>query len=164
MPDTLTIPDAVTAAIEFAESAKKRLLNTLEHVPDDKLNWKPSDTANSAIRIAAHAGLSNHHFATMIRGESFPDIPKEKLFEQIEAQEAAVTTRAQVVAIIEEKATEAIAALKALTPEQIASEVPTIFGPMSMGFIMTLVGRHMDDHAAQIDYLQTIWGDGDMHF
>ena len=55
------------------------------------------------------------------------------------------------------------AALDALTPERIDSIVETPVVTRPMPFFMNLPGIHMGNHAAQIDYLQTIWGDMDFH-
>ena len=35
---------------------------------------------------------------------------------------------------------------------------------MPMTFLMNLPGIHANAHAAQIDYLQTCWGDQEVHF
>ena len=33
------------------------LLGALGHVPDDKLNWAPSESTRSPLQIAAHCGV-----------------------------------------------------------------------------------------------------------
>lgn len=60
---------------------------------------------------------------------------------------------------------EVIAALDTLTPEGICATLDTSLGwSMPMTFLMKLPGMHAISHAAQIDYLQTCWGDQDVHF
>ncbi|MBM3123307.1 MAG: DinB family protein, partial [Chloroflexi bacterium] len=143
----------------FADNGRDALLKTLACVPDDKLNWQPAETAKTALQIAAHAALPNSLFAALIRGEGFPRVPAEEVFAQQAAAEAALTTRQQVVQLIERSTVEVGAALDALTPELMASTVETPLLTAPMTFFMTLPGLHMYTHASQIDYLQTIWGD-----
>ena len=164
MSNTATLSEAVEFAVSFADSARTRLLHTLEHIPDDKLDWSPAPGAKSAIRIAAHAALSSGNFVSLLRGDPMPDMPFEEMLAGMVAAEVAVKTRAQVIELINTNCDSAIAALKAITPARMAEEVQTPFRPMPVPFIMTLVGRHMDSHAAQIDYIQTLWGDSEMHF
>lgn len=164
MSELVAQKEIITQAVSFAESAKTRLIHALEAVPDDKLTWTPAPTAKSALKIAAHAAISNNSFAMMLRGDPLPDIPFEQIFAKIEEMENAVTTREEAIKLIEENTATAIAALNGLTTERLGQEVQTPFGSMPITFIMMLVGRHPDSHAAQIDYLQTIWGDNQMHF
>jgi len=164
MSELVTQLEIVAQAVSFAESGKTRLLHALESVPDDKLQWTPSATAKSPLRVAAHAALSNSAFASMLRGDPMPDVPFETLMAKMVEAESAVGTRAEAVKLIEEQSAGAIVALNGLTQARIAEDVQTPFGAMPITFIMLLVGRHMDDHAAQIDYMQTIWGDNEMHF
>jgi len=158
-----TVSELVQQAKAFANDGKGALLKTFSCVPDDKLNWQPAGTAKSALRIAAHAATPNSFFASLLRGEGMPDVPVEEVFAQQEAAEAALTSREQVVELIERSSAEVEAALEALTPELIASTVETPFLTAPMTFFMTLPGLHMYTHASQIDYLQTIWGDMEFH-
>jgi uncharacterized damage-inducible protein DinB len=155
--------ELIQQAKTFANDAKGALLKTFACVPDDKLSWQPAETAKSALRVAAHAALPNAFFAAILRGEGLPPAPPEELFAQQEAAEAAITTRQQVVELLERGTAEVQAALDALTPELIASTVETPFLTAPMTFFMTLPGLHMWTHASQIDYLQTLWGDMEFH-
>ncbi|MGI8924225.1 MAG: hypothetical protein ACR2HJ_09365 [Fimbriimonadales bacterium] len=50
----------------------EEFLKTFSFVPDDKLNWTPSPTAKTAIRIAAHTAIYAGNFAKMIRDRKLP--------------------------------------------------------------------------------------------
>ncbi|NLC58550.1 MAG: DinB family protein [Armatimonadetes bacterium] len=149
----------VAAVKEQTRMAKERLLKTFSFVPEEKLTWSPSPTAKSALQILAHTGTSNQSLAALLRGE--PGGAEEH--ERLHAAEAAITTRAQAVQLIEESTEEVLAALDTLTPERIASMVETPWLTAPMPFFMGLPALHMQGHAAQIDYLQTIWGDEQFH-
>ncbi|HPU00125.1 MAG TPA: hypothetical protein PLU39_19835, partial [Armatimonadota bacterium] len=57
-----------------------------------------------------------------------------------------------------------LAAIDKVKPDEIDKIVETPFLKAPMSFFLTLFGSHMGQHAAQIDYLQTIWGDNEFHF
>lgn len=148
---------------QSAQRGKSQFLNTFAYVPDDKLTWSPSPTAKSALRVAAHVGITNQAFAGILRGERMPGTSFEELIERMNAAEQGVTSREQAVRLIEESTAAVLASLDSMTPEAVGSmvETPVVNAPMT--FFMSLPGLHMSAHAAQVDYLQTIWGDLEMH-
>lgn len=140
-------------------------MTTFSFVPDDKLDWTPSPTAKSALRIAAHTALYAGRFAYMIRERNLPGRSLDEWIAQRNAEEAAISDRAEIEPIFRKGTDEVLAALDALTPEAIASKLNFDFGfspPMS--FLMTIPGIHAHSHASQIDYLQTCWDDQEVHF
>jgi uncharacterized damage-inducible protein DinB len=153
------MPETIDQFKAQAESAKRRLLSTFSHVPDDKLTWQPAPTAKSALQIVAHAALSYRHFVVMLNGDPLPDGDRDALMAMEEAAEQAINTRELALQAVEEGFAATIAALDRLTPERMSATVETPFASMPVSFIATLPARHVDNHAAQIDYLQTMWGD-----
>ena len=144
----------------------EQFLKTLSFVPDDKLNWAPSPTAKSAIRIAAHTAVYAGTFAKMIRDRKLPfgdEIPE--FVARNNAAEEAITSRTEIESLFRKNTDEVIAALDTLTPEAIGTSLDTSLGwSVPMTILMNLPGMHALSHAAQIDYLQTCWGDQDVHF
>jgi len=154
---------AVGQAKQYIGMAKDRLLKTLSFVPDDKLNWTPASGAKSALRVAAHCGCSNAAFLMIVKGEKMPEMPREEMLSYMEASETAISTREDAIALIESSTDTFLSQLDTLTAEQVDSIVPTPMFTAPMAFWMNLPGRHMDNHASQIDYLQTCWGDQEWH-
>lgn len=146
----------VNQAKQVAAMSLSRLRDTLNHVPDDRLLWTPSPSARPALKIAAHVALSNRYFASVLRGDKQDERSVSDVVEDIVRQEAPFQTRAEVNRILEETTGEVLAAYDRLSAERVSDP--------RVAFIMTLVGRHADGHAAQIDYLQTTWGDMEDHF
>lgn len=153
--------DLVETSKERAVSNMEFFLRNFAHVPDDRLNWTPTPTAKSALRIAAHTALYAARFAAMIRAKALP-IP-ENLSEwlaQREAEEIAITTREEMERVFRQGTAEVLDALDALTPEDIALTLDSGQGwtaPMTQ--LMGLPAWHATLHAGQIDYLQTCWDD-----
>jgi hypothetical protein len=156
--------ELIGAAKMLLNQTKARVLDTFAHVPDDKLTWSPDPQAKTPLRIVAHCAVSNFRFASFARGNAPAADTVEKAVALQEADELAITTRAEAVAQLEKSTADLLAAIDSLTPEQLAgsAELPGRAIPMST-FIF-LGARHLDSHAAQIDYLQTTWGDQMNHF
>lgn len=155
----------VDKCVSDAEESCAYFVKTLSFVPDEKLNYSPSDSARSALQLAAHVALSNGVFAGFIRGENveFPgDIEDFREWQRM--QEASFDDRTVVVDLLKHNTAEAVEAMRAMTPDLFATSPVSPFGAMPMAFWMNLVSMHMNVHASQVDYLQTIWGDLDDHF
>ncbi len=157
--------DLVASCKQNAVRGMERFLRTFSFVPDDKLTWSPSPTAKTPLRIAAHTALMAGNFAQILRNGKFPDMEMTQLFAALNAAEEGITTREAVIELFKKNTDDVLASLDALTPEQIASTLQTPFGfaaPMAM--FMSAPGNHAQNHASQVDYLQTCWGDQDPHF
>lgn len=136
-------------------------LRNFSHVPDDKLEWTPTPTSKSAIRIAAHTALYAGRFAQMIRDRRLPapDNLSEWLAER-DAEEVAITSREEMEKVFREGTAEVLAALDTLKPEELEMSLESGQGwSMPMKQLMGLPGWHATLHAGQIDYLQTCWDD-----
>jgi hypothetical protein len=140
-------------------------LRNFSHVPDDRLHWTPTPTAKSALRVAAHTALYAGRFAQMIRDRRLP-MPEdlEVWMAEREAEEAALTSRDEVVRVFREGTDQVLAALDGLSLEE--TQMTLEFGgggSVSMKWLMDLPGWHATLHTGQIDYLQTCWGDQEIY-
>lgn len=157
--------DLVASYKKSAVDGMEMFLRNFSHVPDDKLTWTPTPTAKSAIRVAAHTALYSGRFARMIRDRKLPggDNLAEWLA-QVNAEEVAITSRAEMESIFRRGTDEVIAALDSLTPEAIAASLDSGQGwSMPMTTLMSLPGWHATLHTGQIDYLQTCWDDQEVY-
>jgi hypothetical protein len=158
--------DLISLCKDRATSNMELFLRNFSHVPDDKLNWTPTPTAKSAIRIAAHTALYAGRFARMIETRQLPggdNLPE--WLQLVNAEEIALTSRTEMEAIFRKGTDEVLAALDSLTPEAIEFSLDSGLGwSMPMTQLMNLPGWHATLHAGQIDYLQTCWGDQQIYF
>ncbi|MBA4293082.1 hypothetical protein C0431_08930 [bacterium] len=150
------------------ETAKKNTIENAEiflrnfsHVPDDKLNWSPTPTSKSALRIAAHASLYLHRFAEMIATQSVPAVNNlDEWLAEVHAEETAIKNRDQVDAAFQSGIEAVNNALDSLTPADLENSIDSGQGwSMSMTFLINLPAWHTTLHLGQIDYLQTCWND-----
>lgn len=153
-----------SSAAKTAASAA-RLKHLLSFVPDDKLAWSPSSTSRSALGLAAHCGLTSRSFVDLMLGRMPDPMPSlEVFFKELIAAEKTIDSREAANALIDDSTQELIAGIRNLTDEQIASSPETPFGPVPMTRLLELFSLHIDGHIAQLEYLQTTWGDLDLHY
>ena len=164
MSTTAPVSPAIEMSKRVTAMGKDRLLKTLSFVSDDKLTWSPEPTSKCALRIAAHCGISNRMFVAIIKRTPFPeDFSMADALAQGKLDEEKIETREQAIALIESSTAAVIEALEAVSPEDVHSDVVTPVFTAPLMFFMNLPGRHMDNHASQIDYIQTCWGDLEWH-
>lgn len=163
MQTLMPVTETISQAKAHAEQACAQLLHTFSFVPDDKLNWTPSPTAKSALRIVAHCAVANFGISRPIRNEE-PEgsMDFSQMLGMMEAKELEIDTREKAIEALKASTQEVLRSLDMV--ESLDCSPNSLFGPMPMMFWIFLPGRHMMGHAYQVDYLQTVWGDLEFHF
>lgn len=140
-------------------------LRNFSRVPDDRLNWSPTPTSKSALRIAAHTALYAGRFAAMIRDRKLPAV--ENLTEwlaQRTAEELNVKSRDEIEPLFRKGTQEVVEALDSVTEEEINIELDSGMGwSIPMRQVMAFPGWHATLHTGQIDFLQTCWDDQEIY-
>lgn len=154
----------VEAARKETLAARDALLATYAAVPEEKLTWSPGGPARDATWMVAHTGLANQAFSIMLRGE-MPPMPEDpdEIGEAIRNTGKGMTSRSEAEGLVREHTDAVLSSLDEMTDERLDSTLQTPFGPMPMRFWLEVPYRHMYSHKAQLDYMQTIWGDLDEH-
>ena len=154
--------DIITYCKQRASWAHEHFLTVLSHVPEAKLTWTPAPTAKSALQIAAHCAGYSGAFANIIREGGFP-WTVEEFRAPIQAAIDSITTIEQAKTMLRKGIEDSLTALDTVKPEQVDGKVKSPQGETPFIFFMTLPAFHLDNHAAQIDYLQTCWDDQEVH-
>lgn len=152
------IQDKVSQAARFAAAGHARFTTTFAAVPKNKLDWTPSETAKTPIQIAAHTAVTYHTFAGLISGDC--EMPADMGTAKTEAR---ITTREQADEALSVGFQALTGAIDCVTPERFAAVAATPYGEIPIEHLIFIPGTHGYAHAAQIDYLQTCWGDMDDH-
>jgi hypothetical protein len=160
---TIKMEDSVSQAKAEYLRAKGRLVVALDTTPDDKLNWSPSASARTPVELVAHAASAVALIQGAISGALWPYASLTEADAAFRVDDKQFKTREQAKGHIEETSNKFIAWLDSLTPEQVGSTVQMIFGSFPVGVAITFAADHMRGHTAQIEYIQTIWGDYDWH-
>lgn len=150
------------AKAEFVR-AKERIVRALATTPDDKINWSPGSCARTPLQQVAHSAMSIGGIQSMLVGKPFPYASPAEADTAWRAAEKEFTTRAQVLGLLEQSSADYLTWLDSLTAEQISSTLQTPFGAFPMAAAITFPADHLRNHAAQIDYIQTVYGDQDWH-
>ncbi len=151
--------DLVSQAKGEFTRAQNRIAASLKAVPADKLNWAPSDSARTSLQIAAHAAMGTQGMQGIIEGKPFPFASMAEMDVASRIAEKQFTTIEAVLGLLDQTSSAYIAFLDSLTAEQLASTVNFPFGPIPLAAAITFPADHLRGHAAQLDYVQTIWGD-----
>lgn len=157
--------DPIETAKQRAVGGMDMFLRNFAHVPDDKLNWSPTPSSKSAIRVAAHTALYAGRFARMISDRQLPAPTNlEEWIANNNAEEAALTDRVEMERVFREGTAAVIAALDSLTANEIDQTLKSGNGfEMPMKQLINLPGWHATLHLGQIDYLQTCWDDQEIY-
>lgn len=146
--------------------AKGQLEHAFANVPDDRINWSPSPTARTAVQQVAHAADALHHIAEMLDGRPFAVLSIPDADRGFREWESTFTTREEVHALLDKHYDAYIALLDRLTPERLESDMITLpfgLGTMPLKNGLGAGADHTRWHAAQLGYMQTIYGDQDWH-
>lgn len=147
----------ILEAKRVAERAIVRFRDTYSHTPADKLKYRPTEHCRSALKIAAHVAVANEHFVSVLRGEPQEHRDLPSIFAAQAAKEAVLNEAEEVEARLEASFASLLEAFDRIDPAVVEANPP-------LQFYIGLSGYHIANHAAQIDYLQTTWGDHINHF
>lgn len=127
-------------------------------MPDDHLEWKPTENAKSARQIAAHVAVANRGFGQMLKGE-YEAADVDAFLTRLARLENRLPDRAKVLDALQGSHAGLLGIIQELSPEQLDGECLTPRGIMPVMAMIEYIPIHTHSHAAQIDYLQTCWGD-----
>lgn len=152
------------ARADFLRS-KERLSSALSTTPDDRINWSPSPTARTPIQQVAHAAQVLEGMQIMLNGGTFPIETSAEADKVFLEQEKPFTTRESVLHLLEQNSATYLQWLDSLTPEALTATVtlPFGFGTAPMTAALSFASQHTNWHTAQINYIQTIYGDRVWH-
>ncbi len=140
-------------AIQTAKFFGPNFVYNLDFIPDDKLTFKPSPTANSVLEIAQQAAEHLLNMKAALTGGHFGDVPVEVPESRAAAQE--LITRA---------AGDYAAWMHTLDTSSFFENVELPFGTMPRGQCVLMPVLDLVHHHGQITYIQTILGDNQSHF
>lgn len=145
--------------------AKATLERALATTPDDRINWSPAPTARTPIQLVAHAAWSLGSMHEMLQGRTYAVPTTEQADKEFREWEGHFSTREKVLSLLEKNSAEFLSWLESLDPKELQTVITFPFGmgeaPMSVA--LPFMAVHVNWHAAQLAYLQTIYGDRDWH-
>ncbi len=143
------------------EMSIDRVRRILEHTPDDRLLWSPAPSARTPLAQVAHIANSIHHICTAMKGTRYETPTREAADAEFLAMEKTVTTREAALDLLDRNSQTYLSWLDSLTEDRLNDPVPLPFGmgEAPLGFMLMMIPWHTNDHSAQMDYIQTCYGD-----
>lgn len=149
------------------EQGKDGLVRTFDAVPDDKLAWRPLDNGRSALDLIGDAAQTPRLALQLLQtapGQSVP--PLYEVFQQMR-EERAAWSRADALQHLEQNHGALFAHISSMSDEDLARplSIPMRGQEMTLplaGWAM-MAYRTYIARFAQINYIQTLYGDFEAH-
>ena len=153
--------EATAHLLERTEQMCARLMNNLNAIPDDRENHCPGGCARSGVNIVAECATINTMVAHYLNGEVV-ERPKP---EERAALLAAYDTKAKSRAFLAESGEILLEAIRKFDPER-WGETASLFPNRTMTYFAAaeLPAFHMSYHDGQLAYIQTLYGDSEVHW
>jgi hypothetical protein len=151
----------IPEAKQVFQMSVDRIKRILESTPDDRLLWSPAPTARTPVAQVVHAANSINHIHTAMMGTRYATPTMAEADAEFLALEQGITKREEALALLDKNSKAYIDWLDQLTEEKLTNMVPLPFdlGEAPLEFMLMFPAWHTNDHAAQMDYIQTCYGD-----
>lgn len=147
-------------AKEF-EFCIKGYCDDLAALSTEQLAHRPNSTTRSGLDFTFEVGVVNRRMAKRFRGETNEAWPYKSWVTAPDDFQ----TQEQAIAEVQSSGGELLAAWNAMPVERLLEEVEMSDGSMVAMFDLMVHGiSHMSYHMAQLNYIQTLHGDGKMHW
>jgi hypothetical protein len=151
--------------IDSIQSAFNETFRYAKSVPEDKLTWKPLDLGRSVLDQCQELAQSPGYVAGMIKGEKMPEMSPEA-WQKVMEERQAWTTVEDCERVGKERLGALFEAIRTCPDERLKD---TVWLPYDGGRdftiqeIMEYPRWNANYHTGQINYIQTLYGDKDMH-
>ncbi len=150
--------------LSLMQSGEQSLIRTFNAVPDDKLNWAPLDKGRTALDAFSEAAQTCQMVTKLIetKGEMKPS---PQMFAQMKA-ERANWSKDDALAAMNTNSAALYTALGTLSEDDLAMPVTMPMGggtTMPLGAWTMMAYRTFIARFAQINYIQTLYGDTESH-
>jgi uncharacterized damage-inducible protein DinB len=141
----------------MTQMVTKELLVALQYTPDDKLDWVPMGKAKTPKAIIVECGAAYKWLAAELRCEE----NAAAAWEGIKAED--YQTREALAEFVKATEAELLAAIDALTDEQLDQKRKVFWGEETLRDLLWMGMIHTNYHVGQLNFVQTLWGDTEMH-
>jgi hypothetical protein len=140
--------------------AQRLLTNDLKAISADQVNACPGGCARTALNIVAECAAVNGMAATVLSGAEY----KRPSPEEREAHLNSFDTVDKVIAYLDQETERLLAAIEATDADTFSDEMSPFGRPMNRFGVASLPSWHMMYHDGQLNYIQSLHGDGEMHW
>ncbi len=145
------------------QAAMARLLKSYHSTPIEKRDYSPSPSARSPREIVLHCALTVEAFTGLLKGQPLPFTDYKQVEPAVRAQEKEVGAAEDAEKWLNERSETYFAWLDQTKESDFQALVKLLGMDMPARVICEILSEHMVCHGAQIDYIQTIYGDRAWH-
>ena len=150
--------------LSLMQTGEQSLIRTFNAVPDDKLKWAPLDQGRTALDAFGDAAQTCQMITQLIesKGETKPS---PQMFAQMRAERAG-WTKDDALAAMNTNSAALFTAIGTLSDDDLSQSVTMPMGggtTMPMGAWIMMGYRSLVSRMAQINYIQTLYGDTESH-
>lgn len=155
----------VSVAKNELNRAVDRLKMLLEVTPEDRLHFKPSESARSIAEVVSHVTNALENILSQLKGTPFP-LKNSAIADPIfREHDSVMRSRETLVHELEVAVQEYESFLDSLKESDLDAirTLPFGLGSVPLRFFIGAGAAHTQGHVAQIEYIQTIYGDHHWH-
>lgn len=153
--------DLKTFIGEQLKVTAKMYLQDLQAMSHEQLSFSPSDVARTAYDFTYEVILVNRRVAARLRGEDPGAWPGGEGFLKAPAE---FCNKEQAMKELEDSTVAALAAWETTPQDRLTEKIVVPQGETSPLELMSILLSHLPYHDGQLNYLQTIHGDGEVHW
>ena len=158
---TATLPNIKDLTINRLNANVEQYIKDMSFIPDDKLGVVPMGCARPVLEFTAEVIGFNMFVAMALRGEPMPNMSDEDKA----AFYSSVDSRAKAEKMLTDGVSEIITAFEKLSETELMEEVTLYWGAVETKFnIANMAAGHMGYHDGQLNYIQSLFGDGANHW
>lgn len=145
--------------------AKSRMEKLLAETPEERLNWSPAPSARTPLELVGHTAWAVKSIHETLKGNTFAiktPLEADAIFRK---EETEFKTRERVLGLLNQNGNDFISWLDELEPDSFDTMVklPFDLGHAPLGIAIGFISMHTNHHCAQLEYLQTVYGDRVWH-
>ena len=152
--------DAKAHLRKATETGAKFIANNINAIPEDKRNEVPAGKAQSPLYIVAEAANVNGFVARVLKGEA----GERPSSEETDAYLKSFDTMEKALAFLTKETDSLLAAIDALDESTLGDLMQTPVGERTRFAFAEIPMWHMSYHDGQLNYIQTMLGDEEMHW
>lgn len=151
--------------IRQTQKAMQDILRAVEALPVDRRDWQPSETSRSALHQLQEVAMVPDFYLRLLESGEMPPMDDHARQRTAEIRAGLADYEACRQAVMASTAKLCLA-IKDFPDERLDEEVSLPFGGgmmMTMAELLALHAWNTTYHLGQINYIQTMLGDRDMH-
>lgn len=153
--------DLKTFIGEHLHVVTKMYIQDLQAMTHEQLSYSPGSAARTAYDVTYEVVVVNRRIAARLRGEEPGPWPGGEEFMRAPAE---FCNKEQVIKDMENSMEAVLAAWGAMPIDQLNEKIVVPQGETSPLELMSILLSHLPYHDGQLNYLQTIQGDKDVHW